>query len=207
MMDILQPLIRYMRSDTDSKFGVFNGVAVRELKRHDQEDTLLVYSAHLVNAIRYSVKTRDVVTVVGGDNGVAPIVAARAVGPYGGVICYESSREASQSIEQTVWSNRMANRCDVEHITGQTGYEGIKSLPMCDVLILNCGRSIHTILETLEIRPRVVIVSFDNGDQVDRNRILDALAGQSLSIEREIEMTKHSSDHMILASNPDIEKR
>jgi hypothetical protein len=129
------------------------------------------YEATLIQGIRAHVRKGEKVIIVGGGEGVTVVIAARAVGDTGSVICFEGGQRYVDDVLATANRNGLSGRITVHHaIVGKSisvhGDERLKSinivppseLPECDVLELDCEGAEATILEQIKFRPRVIIV-------------------------------------------------
>lgn len=152
-----------------NKIGVYNGVAVRDRGLFDITDERPDYERPLVASLRDYVQTGDRVVVVGGGKGVSTVAAANQVGADGEVTVYEGGAEEVRKIKQTLRLNRMTDRTNVKHTVVGTavnvyGDEGDAehvtpaTLPVCEILELDCEGAELEILRNLEISPRVIIV-------------------------------------------------
>ena len=127
------------------------------------------YEAELIRGIRKRVQKNDSVVIVGGGWGISTVVAANQVGTAGEVITYEGAEKAVNRVLETVRLNNIQDRISVHHsivaenisLQGSAGGAAIvhpSELPDCDVLVLDCEGAELTILEEIEIQPRVLIV-------------------------------------------------
>jgi hypothetical protein len=70
------------------------------LAPHPLED-IADYEQTLIDALRSQVRIGDRVTIVGGGEGVTAVVAAKAVGEKGSVVCYEGNSWNVHKIKAT----------------------------------------------------------------------------------------------------------
>jgi FkbM family methyltransferase len=105
------------------------------------------YEQTLIDALRSQVRIGDRVTIVGGGEGVTAVVAAKAVGEKGSVVCFEGNRRNVRKVKATVARNKMSNRLTVKHaVVGEAiAVYGVPDelstlvvspaeLPECDIL-------------------------------------------------------------------------
>lgn len=127
------------------------------------------YEYELVTSLDKHVNPGDDVVIVGGGWGVTTTVAARAVGEDGSVTVYEGSEQNVQFVRETARINDISDRVSVTHaivgraisLRGEAGEARIvkpNMLPQCDVLELDCEGAEIDILESLSVRPRVLLV-------------------------------------------------
>jgi hypothetical protein len=137
---------------------------------HPLED-IADYEQTLIDALRSQVRIGDRVTIVGGGEGVTAVVAAKAVGEKGSVVCYEGNSWNVRKIKATTARNKMSNRLTVKHaVVGEAiAVYGVPDqlstlvvspaeLPECDILELDCEGAEILILRNMAIRPRVIAV-------------------------------------------------
>jgi Methyltransferase small domain len=142
----------------------------RFLIPHPLED-IEDYEQALVSALKSQVCIGDKVVVVGGGEGVTAVVAAKAAGETGSVLCFEGSKWSVRLIRATAARNKVSNRLTVKHaIVGQaisvygmqedhsTRIVAPADLPQCDVLELDCEGAEINILRNMKIRPRAIVV-------------------------------------------------
>ena len=109
--------------------------------------------------------------IVGGGEGVTAVVAARAVGEAGSVVCFEGNSWNVSKVKATAARNKMSDRLTVEHaVVGEaiavyggpeqrsTRVVSPAELPECDILELDCEGAERLILPNMVIRPRVIAV-------------------------------------------------
>jgi len=129
------------------------------------------YERALIDALRSQIRIGDSVIIVGGGEGVTAVVAAKAAGETGSVVCYEGNSWNVSKVNGTAARNKVSNRLTVEHaIVGEAiaVYGGTEQhstrvvspteLPQCDILELDCEGAELLILRTMAIRPRVIAV-------------------------------------------------
>ena len=108
---------------------------------------------------------------MGGGEGVTAVVAAKAVGETGSVVCFEGNSSNVRNVKATAARNKMSNRLTVEHaVVGKaiavygapeqhsTLVVSPAELPECDILELDCEGAELLILRDMAIRPRVIAV-------------------------------------------------
>jgi hypothetical protein len=152
----------------ERKFG--DAVLPNCLVPHLLED-IADYEQTLIDVLRSQVRIGDRVIVVGGGEGVTAVVAAKAVGETGSVICFEGNSSSVRNIKATAARNKVSNRLTVEHaVVGEaisvyglpdhhaTLVVSPKELPECDILELDCEGAERLILPNMVIRPRVIAV-------------------------------------------------
>jgi hypothetical protein len=129
------------------------------------------YEQTLILALQSEILPGDKVTIVGGGEGVTAVIAAKAVGETGSVVCFEGSNWGVRKIKATASRNNVSKRLSVEHaVVGKAinVYGGADSrsvrtvrpedLPECDILELDCEGAEITILRNMIIRPRIIAV-------------------------------------------------
>jgi hypothetical protein len=137
---------------------------------HPLED-IADYEQTLIDVLRSHVRIGDRVIIVGGGEGVTAVVAARAVGETGSVVCFEGNSWNVRMVRATAARNKMSNRLTVEHaVVGEAiAVYGVPDqhatlvvspaeLPECDILELDCEGAERLILPNMAIRPRVIAV-------------------------------------------------
>jgi hypothetical protein len=137
---------------------------------HPLED-IADYEQTLIDALRSQVRIGDRVTIVGGGEGVTAVVAAKAVGEKGSVVCFEGNSWNVRKVKATAARNKMSNRLTVTHaVVGEAiAVYGVPDqfstlvispaeLPECDILELDCEGAESLILRNMTIRPRVIAV-------------------------------------------------
>lgn len=127
------------------------------------------YEHALMEALKENLRAGDTVVVVGGGIGVTVCLAAKCVGSKGSVICYEGNLESCEQVRQTAKLNGVGAIVKVVEgiVSSDIGvYEGAKaantvdpeSLPICDVLQLDCEGAETEIISKLAYSPRAIIV-------------------------------------------------
>jgi hypothetical protein len=140
------------------------------IPHHPLED-IADYEQTLISALRSQLRLGDRVTIVGGGEGVTAVVAAKAVGETGSVVCFEGNSWNVRKIKATAARNKMSRRLSVEHaVVGEAiGVYGVPEqfsthvvsaaeLSECDILELDCEGAEVVILRNMTIRPRVIAV-------------------------------------------------
>lgn len=158
----------------------YNGVLVRHRKRAlaglvpsrwlpvPQADIPTFESAS-VDGLGRVVRPGDAVVVVGGGSGLTAIVAAQlSAGPGGSVVCYEGARARVQYVQEAAVLNCAESLRVVHAVVGATsnlfddadggGLLDPRDLPPCDVLEMDCEGAELSILRSMTIRPRAVVV-------------------------------------------------
>ena len=129
------------------------------------------YEQTLIDALRPQVRIGDRVTIGGGGEGVTAVVAAKAVGEKGSVLCFEGNSWNICKVKATVARNKMSSRLTVKHaVVGEAiAVYGVPDqfstlvispaeLPECDILELDCEDAESLILRNMTIRPRIIAV-------------------------------------------------
>lgn len=127
------------------------------------------YEEALVSSLRTHVKAGDTVVVVGVGFGVTCVVAARAAGERGKVLCFEGDARGCFSVIELAKLNGVPSRISVKHavvaenisVYGNNISDIVinpKDLPDCDALELDCEGAEIAILTNMTIRPRVIAV-------------------------------------------------
>jgi hypothetical protein len=137
---------------------------------HPLED-IQDYEQTLIAALGSQVRVGDKVIIVGGGEGVTAVVAAKAVGERGSVVCFEGSKWGVGKIKATAARNKVSKRLSVKHaIVGEAiSVYGVPEdhstlvvapadLPDCDILELDCEGAEIIILRNMRIRPRAIAV-------------------------------------------------
>ena len=137
---------------------------------HPLED-IADYEKTLIDALRSQVRIGDRVIIVGGGEGVTAVVAAKAVGETGSVICFEGNSWNVRKVKATAARNKVARRLTVRHaVVGEaiavygaaeqlsTVVVSPRELPECGLLELDCEGAEIPILRNMTIRPRVIAV-------------------------------------------------
>lgn len=134
-------------------------------------EDIVDYEQTLIGALRSQVRIGDKVTIVGGGEGVTAVVAAKAVGERGSVVCFEGNSWNVRKIKATAARNKISRRLTVKHaVVGEAiGVYGVpdqistlvvspSELSECDILELDCEGAEIVILRNMAIRPRVIAV-------------------------------------------------
>ena len=129
------------------------------------------YEQTLIDALRSQVRIGDRVTIVGGGEGVTAVVAAKAAGEKGSVVCFEGNSWNVRKTKATAARNKVASRLTIKHaVVGEAiGVYGERDqfstlvvspeeLPECDILELDCEGAETLILRKMTIRPRAIAV-------------------------------------------------
>src|SRR5579864_3710619 len=83
-------------------------------------DDIENYEQTLIAALQSQVLPEDRVTIVGGGEGVTAVVAAKAVGEKGSVVCFEGNSWNVRKIKATAARNKVSRRLTVRHaVVGQ----------------------------------------------------------------------------------------
>lgn len=181
-----------------TRVGVYNGVAVRDRGFLDRTDEQPEYEGALVAALRQHLHRGEDVAVIGGGRGVSGVVAARAVGPDGSVVVFEGGAEQFDRTRETIELNRVDDWASVEHALVGPGDElyddagdaraiDPDELPECDVLVMDCEGAEEAILETLAVRPRLIVVETHGFLGVPESTVEEKLAANGYEVfdERE----------------------
>lgn len=190
----------FIRPHTPMKIASFNGVPVRGVRLLDATDEFPEYEGPLLDGIRSRVKPNESVVVVGGGRGVSSVVAARQAALGGHVTTYEGGAERLDVARETAVLSRVADSVSIKHgiVGSEIGIVGDGSeaslvdpgdLPECDTLILDCEGAELEILESLDQRPRTIIVEthafLDSPESAVRDK-LDSL--DYTVVERGVEL-------------------
>lgn len=172
------------------KWGVLNGVAVRDFKLLDLDDHQPRWKAGFLEAIRECVRPGDTVVDVAAGKGVAAVIAARQGAD---VVSYEASEERVGLARETVKSAAV-DGVRIEHalvgdpidVWGSVG--GVSSLPPsdlpeCDLLQLDCEGAEISILEGLTQAPRTVVVETHPNKQVPTEETRGVLESAGYRVE------------------------
>jgi hypothetical protein len=111
----------------------------------------------------------DRVIIIGGGDGISAVFASRAAGASGEVTVYEGGDTYCTRIRNILTINSVPANWKVEEaVVGPprdvydaddaTRTISPSELPSCDVLELDCEGSEETIIQQLEIRPRVITI-------------------------------------------------
>ena len=146
------------------------------------------YDSGLVDGVRSSVTEGDVVVVVGGGFGVTTVAAARRVGESGTVLTYEAATERVRDVRKAVEYEGLSDRVSVLHASveqvvhalgevGDAPRVPARTLPPCDVLVVDCDGPETTVLRNLTVEPRVVVANtaarFGSAERGVRNALSD----------------------------------
>jgi hypothetical protein len=127
------------------------------------------YESGLVSGLEDYVETGDSIVIVGGGWGVTAVKAAQQAGSSGKVTVYEGSAKEIDHVKNAVERNGVSGRVKIIHsivgpivsLRGEAGkatHTPPDELPECDVLELDCEGSKIEILESITIRPRVILI-------------------------------------------------
>lgn len=144
--------------------GVFR-LAAKRARAYDQP----AYDSGLVDAVRETVDAGDTVVIVGGGFGVTTVAAARQVGEEGAVLTYEASAERVVDAREAVRHHGLEDRVAVLHAVVERAIHTLgevgdaptvpaRTLPPCDVLVLDCDGCEVAILRDLSVAPRALVV-------------------------------------------------
>jgi len=164
----------YIRIYLPKKMVVYNGVHVQAAHLGDRyipwhQTDRPTYESGIVKSIYKFVDSDDDITIVGGGWGVSSVTAAKVIGGKSHVKVFEADKNTACIIEETAKINNVKKRVEIIHaVVGQaislrgSGDAGkiipAADLAKCNVLILDCeGAELH-ILESMDIRPEVLIV-------------------------------------------------
>lgn len=194
-----QEVIRYVynniiREYLPQKVGVFNGVAVRDIRLFDQTDVFPDYEATLVRSMRDVISPGDSVVTIGGGRGVSTVIAARLIGENGSVKTIEASNEQVALVEETIEINNVSQRVEVTHALVGTArdvwgeYDRADfieptDLPSCDTLVLDCEGTEKEIIGSLEKQPSSLVVETHGIHGAPTNEIKELLRENEYEIE------------------------
>ncbi|WP_414837770.1 FkbM family methyltransferase [Candidatus Nanosalina sp. VS9-1] len=171
--------------------GVYNGVEVPsarffqpslDLKELNNE----TYEKGILNSLEKNVSSGDEVIIIGGGLGVSAVHAAEITSPEN-VSVYEASGEQVEKIRRTLRFNEKEDISVHHKIVGEKGnlfgeemnaeVMPVEDLPECDVLEIDVEGAELKILDSLEIRPEVLIVEthgvFDSPTEKVKEKILE----------------------------------
>lgn len=151
------------------RYTVFDNVVPWSVPSNpDWSFSLDNYKNESISLLRKYVREGDRVVVIGGGFGVSTIAAGREAGPSGEVISYEGSEERFITLQKTATLNDVSNIVPEHAIVGSpmdiSGSSGDASvvdpaeLTDYDVLEMDCEGAEMSIIESLEYRPRVIVV-------------------------------------------------
>lgn len=156
---------RTVREYLPRKIAIHNTVPARNPRLFDATDRFPRYEDDICTAMREHVSPTDSVVVIGGGIGVTSVVAARNGND---VVTYEAARERYELLRETVIMNGENDSIDCKNalvgedvnVRGKTSKVTTdpSELPECDVIEIDAEGAELGILESLEIRPRTIIV-------------------------------------------------
>jgi hypothetical protein len=162
---------------------------------HPLED-IADYEQTLIGALQAQVRAGDRVTIVGGGEGVTAVVAAKAVGERGSVLCFEGNSWGVSKIKATAARNKVSRRLTVRHaVVGEAiSVYGVAEelsklvvrpaeLPECDILELDCEGAEIVILRNMTIRPRVIAVETHGVYGAPTRTVKELLEGLGYAVE------------------------
>jgi hypothetical protein len=180
-----------IRKHLPRRIQICNGIGVRSHYRLfdlSYSPSAPDYEAPLCEQIREHVRSGDHVTVVGGGRGVSTALALEHSHPDGEAVVYEASASQCEDVKTTLGYQGRIDQAEIRHAAigsfdnawGDVGSpEEVppQDLGETDVLISDCEGAEQTLLENLEIRPRVLIVEshgcFDSPTDSVRELISD----------------------------------
>ncbi|MEX0681383.1 MAG: FkbM family methyltransferase [Balneolales bacterium] len=185
-------------------YVTYNGIKIKPIKFGDRylssswrsykQQIRINYESALVNGLKSCVKQGDKVVIVGGGAGVTTIYASKLTGTAGKVICYEVKKNACKNIRHSLRINSVpdnitiVNRCvgqpvKVREDLRVKDFVNPGDLPDCDVLELDCEGAERGILESMAIRPRVILVETHGLYGSSTEQILKILENADYRIE------------------------
>lgn len=134
-----------------------------------KQSDIPTYESGSVKALKSAVRKGDKVVVIGGGYGVTAVWAARLTGSHGCVLCLEGSADRATDVRIAARQNAVADRIEVVNAVvgekvslfgdGRTGPNmRPEELPECNVLEMDCEGSEVSIIESMVVRPRDIIV-------------------------------------------------
>lgn len=169
------------------KIGVYNGVAVRNIKLLEQGDVNGDHESPLIDGIRTTVGSGQDVLVIGGGLGVSSVTAAKATGSSGSVISYEGSHHRTEIIKEMIHLNRVDDIVTVEHAVVSEGKnvfldgsEEAKQIPPtelldCDILVSDCEGAELRIITERDAEPDTIIVETHGNNESPTNQVVAKL--------------------------------
>lgn len=166
---------RFVRPHLPAKgYRIANSVYVEERKlgdrlfsyKRDTPDT----EAGIVSAHNELTESGDRVVLIGGGQGISAVHASQRTGETGKVTVFEGGDKSIKQIKKVTEINETPSPIDIHHgivgdpkevYGGDTTAAQLYSpedIPDCDVLELDCEGSEISILESIRIRPRVIII-------------------------------------------------
>lgn len=166
----VQPIYnRLIRGRIPKRFGVYNGIPVKNVPLFDFTDEWPNHEEPNVRAHQTYTKRGDHVVMLGGGYAVSAVHAARAVGKEGSVTVYEPARESVILCRSTIAKQGLSDRVEIVHaavgpinnpygaVNEAKRYEP-EDLPKCDVLEIDIEGGELDVLNSLEIRPRNIFL-------------------------------------------------
>lgn len=128
-----------------------------------------LYEDALIAGLKEQVRPNDHVVIIGSGFGVTAVIAARLVGQNGSVTCFEAVAKRVKDTRRTARLNKVSKRVHVNHaivaraialfgISEGASIVAPEDIPPCDVLEMDCEGAEIEILQTMTIRPRVILV-------------------------------------------------
>jgi hypothetical protein len=124
------------------------------------------------------------------------VVAAKAVGETGSVVCFEGNSWNVRKVQATAARNKMSNRLKVKHaVVGEPiAVYGVShqlstlvvspaELPECDMLELDCEGAEIVILRNMAIRPQVIAVETHGVYGAPTNKVKELLEKMDYAVE------------------------
>lgn len=160
---------RTIRPYLPRKLGHLNRVTTRMPRLFDATDVVERAEAIPVFALRHHTRPGDRVVILGGGHGVTTVHASIYAGEEGEVRVFEGSREHVDIVTEALELNPTDAPIDVTHAvvgdpvevwgsTQEATQLDPSELPECDVLEIDIEGAEFSVLDGLEIRPRVIIV-------------------------------------------------
>lgn len=127
------------------------------------------YEDGILSALRENLLEGEDIVIVGAGWGISAVEAAQLVGESGTVKAYEASQQQARYARETLQLNGVEGQVElIEQAVGTvvSTYDGEQAvdssspeaLPSCDVLELDCEGAEISILERMDIEPRLVVV-------------------------------------------------
>jgi hypothetical protein len=191
----------YIRDHVKRRETKLNGVKTRYKRIGDDivpwragHPTPEDYESGIVDSLRTHVREGDEVVVVGCGWGVSATVAAKTTGSTGQVTAYEASPKQAEFAQETIELNGIEDQVDIKiGVVSQavSTYNSDQSkniispsyLPECDVLEMDCEGAEMTILDKLEIRPRIIIVETHGVFDSPTELVIEKLKSRNYKIE------------------------
>jgi len=157
-----------VRDRLPQKLAVLNGVVARQPRLFDATDRVPEYEEACITALEKHITDGDDVVIVGGGFGVSAVKAARSAADVD-VTVFEAAAGQVEMLEETLELNGGPGRVDVRHavvseavdVWGEIGNADTvppAELPSADVMEIDAEGAEISILEGLEIHPRVLVV-------------------------------------------------